>query len=257
MSDIMHTIRHSQAHLLAQSIQRFVDPHAQLGTWPAIENGFYYDIWFSQWIEFGEHDLKQLTKNMKQISKEPQTFLRYDCSIEEWYKINDLSMQSLKNELLDKFSQAGETSISYYLNVVPVAVLDNMKNVSDEYVKMYKNISTYFQDKDVIDSGQSIVFIDLCAWPHVNSTKEDIDVNGLKLNKIAWAYRQADESNQMMTRVYGLGFEDKETLQQHEKMMEEAKKRDHKVLWKQLDLFTFSNFVWPRYPLLLAKWNYN
>lgn len=84
--------------------------------------------------------------------------------------------------------------------------------------------------KQAISEEQAVVFIDLCAGPHVASTKEDLDAGGMKLEKVAGAYRQADESKVMMTRIYGLAFATKDELKAYEMMMEEAKKRDHRVL---------------------------
>jgi threonyl-tRNA synthetase len=140
----LETQRHSRAHLLAQAVQRYIDPAAQLGTGPWIDDGFYYDIGLSDSITFGEKDLKALTKSMHQIAKEPQTFVRYDCALADGYAINDLTGQSLKNELLDKFSSKGETEVSYYLNVVPRAVLDNLRGAQDGYQEMYEIVTEYF-----------------------------------------------------------------------------------------------------------------
>ena len=251
---MLDTIRHSSAHLLAQAVQRTVDPYCDLGTWPATDTGFYYDIAFSEWVEFGEKQLKDLTKQLKMIAKEPQTFVRYDCVLSHWYEINSLTNQHLKNELLDKFKENGETNISYYLNVVPTGVLDNMRWSTDAYVEMYREVSKYFVDAWVIQDDQAVVFLDLCAGPHIEeTTKESIDANGIKLNKLAGAYRQADEKNAMMTRIYGLVFENKADLKAYEEMMEEAKKRDHRVLGKQLDLFRFSDRVGAGLPMFLPN----
>ena len=250
----LETIRHSAAHLLAQAVQRFVDPWVQLWTWPAIDTWFYYDMAFSEWVECGEKELKQLTKNLKMITKEPQSYIRYDCELQDGYEINNLTKQLLKNELLGKFSEAGETKISYFLNVVPAAVLQNMRNTTPTYISMYTWVTEFFQEKWIISSEQAVVFLDLCAGPHVDLTKEDIDPNWLKLHRLSWAYRQADEKNQMMTRIYGLGFENKEALQAHEKMMEEAKKRDHRTIGKKMQLFAFDEEVGPGLPLWLPKW---
>ena len=248
---MLSTLRHSTAHLLAQAVQRFVDPHAQLGTGPSTDDWFYYDIQFSDGIEFWEKDLKWLTKNLKMIAKEPQTYVRYDCALSHGYEINSLTNQNFKNELLDKFKLAGETDISYYLNVVPVAVLDNMRNTSDEYISMYRDVSAFFVANETISADQAVVFLDLCAGPHIaETTKEALDTGGMKLDKLAGAYRQADEKNPMMTRIYGLVFEDKDALKVYETMMEEAKKRDHRVLGKQLKLFTISPLVGAGLPLM-------
>jgi len=99
----LSTIRHSCAHLLAQTVQRTIDPKTQFGTGPDTETGFYYDMAFSDGIEFGEKDIKELNKNLKQIMKEPQTFVKYACALDEGYEINKLTKQGLKDELLDKF----------------------------------------------------------------------------------------------------------------------------------------------------------
>ena len=246
--------RHSFAHLLAQAVQRFVDPQAQLGTGPALDNGFYYDIAFSKWVEFGEKDLKQLTKNVQMVAKEQQTYVRYDCDLEEGYEINTLTWQWLKNELLDKFKVNGETKISYYLNVVPAAVLEHARNVVDGRQDMYAWVSTFFQEKWTISDDQAVVFLDLCAWPHVENTKEDLDPSWVKLEKLAGAYRQADENNAMMTRIYGLCFENKQALKDYQTMMEEAKKRDHRFLGQQLQLFSFDEEVGPGLPLRQPNW---
>ena len=257
MNDIsfpLETKRHSLAHLLAQAVQRYVDPRAQLGTGPATDNGAYYDIGFGDGIEFGEKKLKDLTKNIKQLVKEPQTYVLYECAIDEGPAINALTSQTLKDELIAKFKSQGETNISYYLNVVPAATLDNLRNTQDGYIDMYQSVTQYFQDKGTISLDQAVVFIDLCAGPHVNLTKEDIDPNGIKLEKLAGAYWQADENNQMMTRLYLLAFENKEDLQAYETMMAEARKRDHRLLGQQLDLFTFDDEVGPGTPTLATQW---
>ncbi len=95
-------------------------------------------------------------------------------------------------------------------------------------------------------------FEDLCEGPHVDSSK-DIDPKSFKLNKIAGAYWRGDEKNKMLTRIYGLAFETKEELDEYLQMLEEAKKRDHRVLGKELGLFTFSDLVGPGLPLWTPK----
>lgn len=100
----------------------------------------------------------------------------------------------------------------------------------------------------MINADQAVVYIDLCAGPHVDTTK-DLDAGGMVLEKVAGAYRQADENNAQMTRIYGLAFETKDALQEYQKMMEEAKKRDHRILGKQLKIFTLSDLVGSGLPL--------
>jgi threonyl-tRNA synthetase len=171
------TQRHSRAHLLAQAVQRYVDPQAQLGTGPRTQSGCYYDIMLSDSVEFGEKDLKKMTKLVKQVAKEPQTFIRFACPIDDGYEINNLTNQTFKNELLDKFKAAGETEISYYLNVVPLAVVEHLRGAQEGYTSMYGSVSAFFRSNGTIDSDQAVTFLDLCAGPHVELTKEDLDTN--------------------------------------------------------------------------------
>lgn len=250
MSFDLQTQRHSFAHLLAQWVQRYIDPQAQLWTGPAIDTWCYYDIAFSNWVEFGEKDLKQLTKNIQRLANEKQTYVRYDCSLDEWYEINTLTNQTLKNELLDKFKENGETKISYYLNVWPKNVLEHIRDTKDGYKEMYQTVTAFFVDKWTISEEQSVLFLDLCAWPHVEDLKEDLNPTWFKCNKLSGAYRQADADNQSMTRIYADIFENKEALKAHETMMEEARKRDHRVLGQQLKLFTVSPLIGSWLPLM-------
>lgn len=243
-------IRHSRAHLLAQTVQRYIDPTVQLGTGPWIEHGFYYDILFSENVTVSDKDLKNITKKMHQTAKEPQTFVLYTSPIADAYAINDLTDQQFKNELLDKFTARGDIEVTYYLNVAPRAVLDNLRGAKDGYQEMYEKVTEFFVSQGTIDEGQAVLFLDLCAGPHVDLTKDDLPSPGMKLEKLAGAYRQADDSNAQMTRIYGLAFESKETLKAHENMMEEARKRDHRVLGQKLDLFTISPLVGAGLPLM-------
>ncbi len=95
-------------------------------------------------------------------------------------------------------------------------------------------------------------FTDLCAGGHVDTTK-DIDPDSFSLDKLAGAYWRGDENNQMLTRIYGLAFETKKELEEYKKQQEEAEKRDHRKLGKELDLFAFSPLVGPGLPLFTPK----
>jgi threonyl-tRNA synthetase len=93
-------------------------------------------------------------------------------------------------------------------------------------------------------------FVDLCAGPHVRYTKQ---IKAFKLLSIAGAYWHGDEKNKMLTRIYGTAFNSKQALQKHLDNIEEAKKRDHRKLGKELDLFCFSDLVGPGLPLFTPK----
>jgi len=96
-------------------------------------------------------------------------------------------------------------------------------------------------------------FTDLCRGGHIENPKETIDGRAFKLSKIAGAYWRGDEKNPMLTRIYGLAFETKEELAEHLTILEEAKKRDHRKIGKELGLFTFSDLVGPGLPLWTPK----
>ena len=96
-------------------------------------------------------------------------------------------------------------------------------------------------------------FTDLCRGGHSDNPSKDITPSSWKLDRIAGAYWRGDEKNKMLTRIYGLAFDTKEELEAYEKQMEEAKKRDHKKLGQELDLFTFSELVGGGLPLWTPK----
>ena len=105
---------------------------------------------------------------------------------------------------------------------------------------------------DTVSTYTTGEFVDLCKGPHIKSTKEILP-NTFKLSKIAGAYWKGSEKNKMLTRIYGLAFETEKELQDYLKMMEEAEKRDHRKLGKELKLFTFSEMVGPGLPLWLPN----
>jgi threonyl-tRNA synthetase len=258
----LYNHRHSLAHVLAQAIQRSLDPKVQLGTGPAIENGFYYDMLFSQthpilpWQggearAFGEADLKPLQKIMEGVVKEGQGFASYTAkNLEEAKAIVTNLWQHFKIELLDKFFAADkDAQYTFWYNYVDAQMIPRLeKNCDSGYIATYKSLTEYFTDLDSSVAGKFLTFIDLCEGWHVESLK-DIADGSFALEKIAGAYRQAKDTNPMMTRIYGIAFETKAELKEYQTMMEEAKKRDHRILWKQLKLFTISELVGSGLPL--------
>ncbi|MBP9759872.1 MAG: threonine--tRNA ligase [Candidatus Pacebacteria bacterium] len=111
---------------------------------------------------------------------------------------------------------------------------------------------------DIAERGEMITvytsgdFTDLCRGDHVE-TARDIKPDSFKLTRASGAYWRGNEKNKMLTRIYGVAFETKEELDTYLAMLEEAKKRDHKKLGKELDLFTFSELVGPGLPLWTPK----
>lgn len=216
----LYRLRHSAAHLMAQAVQELF-PQVKLTIGPPIENGFYYDIDFPEPLR--EEDLPRIEKRMKELSKLDMRIERQEVSREEAKAIildpaipgNGPDFAEYKLQLLDAIPE-GE-AISFY---------DQQR--TDREGKLHR-------------------FIDLCRGPHVESTKE---IKNVKLMTIAGAYWRGDSKNKQLTRIYGTAFETPEQLEAHLHMLEEAKKRDHRVLGKELGLFMFS----PRVGTGLALW---
>ncbi len=209
------TKRHSLSHIMAQAVKALYGNDVKMAIWPDIDTGFYYDFDFSG-IEFKEEDLKILEKKMKQIIKQNQKFEQYDLPFEE---------------AKDYLSSLGEEY--------------KVEMAEELFAKWHKTISFY---KNIMQNGESS-FIDMCSGPHVENTNK-IDVNAFKLEKIAGAYWKWDASRKMLTRIYGLAFDTQAELDAHVKMLEEAKKRDHRILGKKLKLFTISDLVGAGLPLI-------
>jgi len=158
-------------------------------------------------------DLEILEEKMKAIIKANHPFEKAEISIEEALKDFKKLGQDYKLELIDELSKKGEEKVSVY------------------------------------KSGS---FVDLCSGPHLDSTGE-IPVDAFKLTKISGAYWRGDEKNKMLQRIYGVAFESKDDLKGYLYMLEEAEKRDHRKLGKELDLFCFSDLVGPGLPLFTPK----
>lgn len=224
MSETIHAMRHSAAHVLAAALQKLY-PGAKFGVGPVIEHGFYYDVAFEGMIS--ERDLKKIQKEMRSIVKRNLPIEHSKWSIEQAIEFFQNNNQPFKVELLRDLQQYGTTSI--------------------------KNIDT--SDLGVNDTDEKITtvsvykigdFVDLCRGPHVASTGE---VGAFELTRLAGAYWRGDETKEQLQRVYGVAFASQEELDQHKEMLELAKERDHRKLGRELDLFTFSDLVGPGLPL--------
>ena len=126
MEEVILKPRHSLSHVLAQAVQRSIDPLAKLGIGPAIDTGFYYDFIFSDGVSFGEDNLKELNKMMTKIIKEGQPFHKIDLDYKQAKEIIKMLGEEFKIELIDEFKADGETVFSYYINTIPVAAKDNL-----------------------------------------------------------------------------------------------------------------------------------
>ena len=218
-------LRHSASHVLAAAVLRLY-PGTHLGVGPAIEDGFYYDFEFPKPIT--EDDLPKIEEEMKKIVAEKHPFDRSEKSLKDakaWAKKNN---QPYKLELLEQIEKTGDTAV---IDAGTVAKKDTPK-------------------VDSVSFYQSGEFVDLCRGPHVESTK---DVKVFKLLSVAGAYWRGSENNPMLTRIYGTAFESDHELDEYLVLQEEAKKRDHRMLGKKLDLFVFSQLVGGGLPLWTPK----
>jgi len=214
----LYKIRHSAAHVMAQAVmEMFPDGKVTIG--PPVENGFYYD--FDLPRNLTPEDLEAIEKRMRQIVQGKHEFKKTVVSAEEAKKI--FASQPYKLELIEGLEKGG---------------LDEYGNP----LKEKPEISIYQQD----------TFVDLCRGPHVASTKE-IKQDAFKLMSIAGAYWRGDEKNKMLQRIYGTAWESGQQLKDYLNMLEEAKKRDHRKLGKELGLFYFSEDVGPGLPLFTPK----
>ncbi len=220
----LYRLRHSAAHLMAQAVTELF-PGSRLSIGPPIENGFYYDIDFPSPLK--EEDLGKIEQKMRELAK-------LDMSI---VKRVAKDRADAKRIILEECTLGqGEETALYKLEL-----LDAIPE-GDE-VSFYEQRAT---DKQ----GKEHVFIDLCRGPHIESTK---GIKNFKLMSIAGAYWRGDIKNKQLTRIYGTAFETKEELEQYLHMLEEAKKRDHRVLGRELGLFMFSHNVGPGLALWLPK----
>ena len=194
----LHTLRHSCSHIMAQAVQKLY-PQAKLAIGPAIENGFYYDFDI-EGVTLSDENLKEIEKTMKKLIAGNLTF--------EKYVIPDVEAQ------IAEFKAKGE--------IYKAELLEEHKN---------DNPTLYLtKDKD-----GNVLFNDLCSGPHIESTKE---IKAFKLMSVAGAYWRGNENNKMLQRIYATAFLTQEELDAYIHQLEEAKRRDHRKLGTQLDLFS-------------------
>jgi len=206
----LYKIRHSAAHVMAQAVvEMFPDAKYTIG--PPVENGFYYD--FDLPRNLTPEDLQAIEKRMRQIVQGKHNFKKSILSAEEAKKI--FANQPYKLELIEGLEKGGLDEYGEPLDVKP-------------------EISIYQHDS----------FKDLCRGPHVENTKE-IKQGAFKIMNVAGAYWRGDEKNKMLQRIYGTAWESADDLKQYLWKLEEAKKRDHRKLGKELDLFSTSEDVGP------------
>ncbi len=223
--DGLYKIRHSAAHVMAQAVLELY-PEAKYAIGPPIDNGFYYD--FDLGVDqdgaprtFRPDDLKTIEKRMRQIIGGKHQFAYREVSDTEARRL--FADQPYKLELIDGLAQ-GEI---------------------DEY-------GNEITEKPVISTYKHDTFEDLCRGPHVEHTGQ-IVADAFQLLSVAGAYWRGDEKNPMLQRIYGTAWRNRKELRKHLDQLEEAKKRDHRKLGRELEIFIFEEEVGPGLPLWLPR----
>jgi threonyl-tRNA synthetase len=217
----LYRVRHSVAHIMAEAmLERF--PDAKIAIGPPIEDGFYYDFDLPRPIT--DEDLKWVENRMKAIIKGGHEFIYREVSPQE--ALDFFKNQPYKVELIN--------------DLVSGRVDDNGREIAAPAEK----ITFYTQD----------TFTDLCRGPHVHNTREiDPEAISITYKMPAGAYWRGDENRQQLTRIYGTAWETKAQLDEYLNTLEEAKKRDHRILGEKYGLFTFSPLVGKGLPLWKPK----
>ncbi len=202
-----HAFWHTSSHLMAEALQELF-PGIQFGIGPAIENGFYYDVYPAEGTSIKESDLELIEKKMQELAQKKEPLIRKSIS---------------KADALKEFAAKGQ---HYKCELI--------EDLEDGH------ITTYTQGN----------FTDLCRGPHLPSTEP---IKAIKVLSLSAAYWRGDEKRPMMTRIYGISFPKKKMLDEYLVLLEEAKKRDHRRIGKELELFMFSDMVGKGLPIWLPR----
>ena len=215
MTDL-ERLRHSAAHVLATAILK-IWPEAQFAAGPPVDTGFYYDVELPHRIT--PEDFAQIEEEMRKETKANHVFERQVVSR---YEALELATKGRLGALAER-----STSSKFKLDIISGIP-------EHEEISLYRN-------------GE---FIDLCAGPHVMRTG---NIGAFKLTHVASAYYKGDERNPQLQRIYGTAFKNKTELEAYFTMQEEARKRDHRKLGREMELFTFDEDVGPGLPLWLPN----
>ncbi len=206
-AEAKHAFWHTSSHLMAEALQELF-PGIQFGIGPAIENGFYYDVYPAEGTSIKESDLELIEKKMQELAQKKEPLIRKSIS---------------KADALKEFAAKGQ---HYKCELI--------EDLEDGH------ITTYTQGN----------FTDLCRGPHLPSTEP---IKAVKVLSLSAAYWRGDEKRPMMTRIYGITFPKKKMLDEYLTLLEEAKKRDHRKIGKELELFMFSDMVGKGLPIWLPR----
>ncbi len=217
----LYRVRHSLAHIMAEAmLERF--PDAKIAIGPPIEDGFYYDFELPESIT--EDDLKSVEKRMKKIIGGNHAFT-----------VEEVTPEAAREIFKDQ---------PYKLELIDDLVHGRVDENGEEIAAPAEKLTIYRQNK----------FVDLCRGPHVESTRAlDPKAFSITFKPVAGAYWRGDENRQQLTRIYGTGWESADDLQDYLMRLEEARKRDHRVIGEKLGLFVIDPLVGKGLPLWKPK----
>ena len=230
MNEELYSIRHSLAHIMADAIQRKW-PEAKFGVGPVVSDGFYYDVDLGGDNVISTDNFAALEKEMRKIIAANAPFVKSEKTIKEAIAWANKVKQPYKEELLNDLQRSGTTELKN---------LDsNELGLASKTSKVSK-VTFYTND----------TFEDLCRGPHVEKTG---DVGAFKLTKVAGAYWRGQEDKPQMQRIYGVAFAKQSELDDYLAMLEDAKRRDHRKIGQEIDLFVFSDLVGQGLPLFTPR----
>lgn len=209
---------HSSSHVMADAVRRLF-PGAKLTIGPAIEEGFYYDFEVDK--PFTDEDLEKIEAEMKKIIKADEPFVCTTLTAADSVRYWKGCGNPYKCELA--------------ADVVAAETNQDAPRGHDAIQEFFDNNSGNF-DAITVSHYTHGEFTDLCRGPHLPSAGR---IKAFKLTSVAGAYWRGNEANTMLQRIYGISFPDKKMLKEHFERIEEAKRRDHRILGRELDLFEF------------------
>lgn len=222
-------MRHSAAHLMAAAIQQLW-PEARFGVGPPTRNGFYYDIDLPQ--SLSAEDFPRIEEKMRELRKARLPYVRREIGIDEAISYMSEAAQPFKVELLNLLKEKGTTAVA--------------KETGDDSMAA----STDGEGVDQVSFYETGSFVDLCRGPHVEHSGE---IGAFKLLNVAGAYWRGNEKNPQLQRIYGLAYPNDQELKAEVQRLEEVKRRDHRRLGKELEIFTFADDVGAGLPLWLPN----
>lgn len=236
--DNVYAMRHSMAHIMATAIQELY-PEAKFGIGPVIDNGFYYDVDLKK--PLSTEDLSAIEAKMAEVVKADYPFEASTMELDEAIGYFKDKEQTFKLDLLNDLKKHGTTvAKDIDRSVLGIDESQALKQVQGDTQDKVDEVSIYTDGP----------FTDLCRGPHVASTGK---VGKFKLMKVSGAYWRGDEKNAQLQRVYGVGFETKDELMKHLHNLEEAEKRDHRKLGREMDIFVQSELVGAGLPLFTPR----